>query len=142
MLRSDARRDVLLVAIGAFGHAAMEAAARVEAQGYGVTVVDPRWVRPVPVELVAMAREYALVVTVEDGVRTGGVGDALGKALRDSGVRTPLRDLGVALDFHPHGTRAELLADLGLTPADIARDILAFLSEVATADSAVGTSAV
>ncbi len=137
VLRSDARRDVLLVSVGAFAHTAMDAAARIEAQGFGVTVVDPRWVRPVPVELVAMAREYALVVTVEDGVRTGGVGDALGKALRDAGVRTPLRDLGVALDFHPHGTRAELLADLHLTPADIARDVLAFLSEVATAGSSV-----
>ena len=81
-----------------------------------------------------MAREHALVVTVEDGVRTGGVGDALGEG--DAGraaCATPLRDLGVALDWHPHGTRAEILADLGLTPADIARDILAFLSEVAPA---------
>jgi 1-deoxy-D-xylulose-5-phosphate synthase len=63
-------------------------------QGYGVTVVDPRWVRPVPIELVALAREHRLVVTVEDGVRAGGVGDALAKALRDADVSVPLRDVG------------------------------------------------
>ena len=76
-----------------------------------------------------MAREHRLVVTVEDGVRTGGVGDALAKAMRDGGVRTPLRDLGVALDWHPHGTRAEILADLGLTAADIAQNVLAALAD-------------
>ena len=69
-------------------------------------------------------------MTVEDGVRTGGVGDAVAKAMRDDGVRTPLRDLGVAPDWYPHGTRAEILADLGLTAQDVARDVLAMLSDV------------
>ena len=66
-----------------------------------------------------------MIVSVEDGVRTGGVGDALAKALRDAGVSTPLRDLGVALDWHPHGSRGEILADLGLTPEDVAAEIAA-----------------
>jgi 1-deoxy-D-xylulose-5-phosphate synthase len=127
----DDRRDVLLVAVGAFGHLGMDAAQKLTAEGYGVTVVDPRWVRPVPVELVALAREHGLVVTVEDGVRTGGVGDALAKAMRDGGVSTPLRDIGVALDWHPHGSRAEILADLGLTATDVVRDTLAALSDIA-----------
>jgi len=124
------RFAVMAVAVGAFAHACLEAAAQLTAEGYGVTVVDPRWVRPVPLELVALAREHSMVVTVEDGVRTGGVGDALAKAMRDGGVRTPLRDLGVALDWHPHGTRGEILADLGLTAVDIARDVRAALSDI------------
>jgi 1-deoxy-D-xylulose-5-phosphate synthase len=130
VLAQGVRPDVLLVAVGAFAHTCLEAAAELTAAGYGVTVVDPRWVRPVPLELVAMAREHALVVTVEDGIRTGGVGDALAKAMRDGGVATPLRDLGVALDWHPHGTRTEILGDLGLTAADIARDIRATLADM------------
>ncbi len=129
VLAENESHDVLLVPVGAFAHLGMDVAARLADQGYGVTVVDPRWIRPVPVELVAMAREHGLVVTIEDGVRTGGVGDALAKAMRDGGVTTPLRDFGVALDWHPHGTRSEILADLGLTPADISRDILAALSD-------------
>jgi 1-deoxy-D-xylulose-5-phosphate synthase len=127
------RKDVLLVTVGPFAHLGVDAAARVAEQGYGVTVVDPRWVRPVPVELVALAREHRLVVTVEDGVRAGGVGDALAKALRDADVPVPLRDLGVAVDWHPHGSRAELLSDLGLTAQDVAREITGWVTELAAA---------
>ena len=65
----------------------MDVAARLVEQGIGVTVVDPRWVRPVAGELVALAAEHRLVVTVEDGVRAGGFGSALADALRDADVR-------------------------------------------------------
>jgi 1-deoxy-D-xylulose-5-phosphate synthase len=128
VLAESARKDVLLVAVGAFGQLGVEVAARVAEQGYGVTVVDPRWVRPVPIELVALAREYQLVVTVEDGVRAGGVGDALAQALRDAGVSVPLRDVGVPVGWHPHGARPEILASLGLTAQDVARDVTEWVS--------------
>jgi len=121
-------RDVLLVAVGAFGQLGVEVAARVAEQGYGVTVIDPRWVRPVPAELVALARDHRLVVTVEDGVRAGGVGDAVAKALRDGDVDVPVRDIGVPVAWHAHGSRAQILADLGLTAQDVARDVTGWLS--------------
>ncbi|MEJ3743569.1 1-deoxy-D-xylulose-5-phosphate synthase [Actinomycetes bacterium KLBMP 9797] len=124
------RKDVLLVAVGAFGQLGVEAAARAGEHGYGVTVVDPRWVRPIPAELVELARGYRLVVTVEDGVRTGGVGDALAKALRDADVDVPLRDIGVPAEWHPHGNRAQILADLGLTAQDVAREVTGWLSRL------------
>ncbi|MDI6103271.1 1-deoxy-D-xylulose-5-phosphate synthase [Actinoplanes sp. NEAU-A12] len=123
VLREDERNDVLLVAVGSFVGMALDAAERIAEQGYGVTVVDPRWVRPVPIELTGLAAQHRLVVTLEDGVRAGGVGDAVASALRDAGVSTPLRDFGVPVGFHPHGTRAEILASLGLTAQDIARDV-------------------
>ena len=115
--------DVLLVACGSFGATAVEAAARVTEHGFGVTVVDPRWVAPVPEVLVDMAGRHRLVVTVEDGVIAGGFGDALARLLRRREVATPVTDLGVDIDWFPHGTRAELLADLGLTPQDVARRV-------------------
>ncbi len=124
------RRDVLLVAVGAFGHLGVEVAERVTEQGYGVTVVDPRWVQPVPAELVEMAREHRLVVTVEDGVRAGGFGDALARTLRDAGVTVPVRDLGIPVDWHPHGSRAEILADLGLTPQAVAREVTGWMGRL------------
>jgi 1-deoxy-D-xylulose-5-phosphate synthase len=131
VLHAADRRDVLLVAVGAFGHLGVEVADRLGEQGYGVTVVDPRWVRPVPVELVRMARDHRLVVTVEDGVRTGGVGDAIAKALRDADVWVPLRDVGIAQDWHRHGSRNELLAALGLTAQDVARQVTEWVSGLA-----------
>ena len=128
VLAENGRRDVLLVAVGAFGHLGVEVAGRLAEQGYGVTVVDPRWVRPVPAELVELAGGHRLVVTVEDGVRAGGVGDALAGTLRESGVTVPVRDLGVPVAWHPHGSRAEILADLGLTAQDVARDVTGWIS--------------
>jgi 1-deoxy-D-xylulose-5-phosphate synthase len=128
VLAESARTDVLLVAVGAFGQLGVEVATRVAEHGYGVTVVDPRWVRPVPAELITLAAAHRLVVTVEDGVRTGGVGDALAKAMRDANLDVPLRDLGVPPAWHPHGTRAQILADLGLTAQDVARDITGWVS--------------
>jgi 1-deoxy-D-xylulose-5-phosphate synthase len=123
VLREDDRRDVLLVAVGAFAALGMDVADRIAEQGYGVTVADPRWVRPVPIELAALSRGHRLVVTLEDGVRAGGVGDAVAAMLRDAGVRTPLRDFAVPVGFHAHGSRAEILAGLGLTAQDVARAV-------------------
>jgi 1-deoxy-D-xylulose-5-phosphate synthase len=134
VLAETGRRDVLLISVGAFAHLGVEVAARLGEQGYGVTVVDPRWVRPVPVELVGLAREHRLVVTVEDGVRTGGVGDAVAKALRDAEVWVPLRDLGVPQAWHPHGTREEILAEVGLTAQDVARQVTEWMSRLESAD--------
>ncbi|HET6211675.1 MAG TPA: 1-deoxy-D-xylulose-5-phosphate synthase [Micromonosporaceae bacterium] len=130
VLAESARRDVLLVTVGAFAQLGVEVAARVGEQGYGVTVVDPRWVRPVPAALVELARQHRLVVTVEDGIRAGGVGDAVAKALRDTDVPVPLRDVGVAPGWHPHGTRPEVLAELGLTAQDVALDVTAWVSRL------------
>ena len=74
---ADADRDVLLVAVGAFAGIGVEVADRLADQGIGVTVVDPRWVLPVPAELGELATGHRLVVTVEDGGRSGGVGAAI-----------------------------------------------------------------
>lgn len=130
VLREEDRKDVLLVAVGAFAKLGMEVAERIAEQGYGVTVIDPRWVRPVPIELVGLAGGHRLVVTLEDGVRAGGVGEAVASTLRDAGVDVPLRGLGVPVGFHPHGSRAEILASLGLTAQDIARDVTEWVSQL------------
>jgi 1-deoxy-D-xylulose-5-phosphate synthase len=119
------RPDLLLVAVGAMATAAVEAAALIAEQGYEVTVVDPRWVRPVPVELTGLARGYRLVVTVEDGIRTGGVGSALAQAMRDAGVATPVHEIGVVPGWHAHGSRPEVLAALDLTAQGVARSAVA-----------------
>jgi 1-deoxy-D-xylulose-5-phosphate synthase len=129
--RSDAR-DVLLVSVGAMAETALEVADRCAQQGIGVTVVDPRWVKPVNDEIVRLAGEHRLVVTVEDGIRAGGVGAAVAQALRDAGVPTPLRDFGIPPRFLDHAKRAEVLAEIGLTAQDIAREV------VETASSVVG----
>ncbi|MEV8444044.1 1-deoxy-D-xylulose-5-phosphate synthase [Actinosynnema sp. NPDC051121] len=131
--------DVLLVTVGAFGELGLAAAQRLADQGIGVTVVDPRWVFPVSPDLVAMAADHRLVVTVEDNGRHGGFGWALAAALRDAGVDVPLRDLGIPQEFQEHGERVEVLADIGLTAQDVSRRITEWV--VASELAQVGAAA-
>ncbi len=115
--------DVLLVAVGAFAELGLAAAERLADQGIGVTVIDPRWVTPVPGEVVELAAEHSLVVSLEDSGRHGGFGWALSAALRDADIDVPLRDLAVPNQFLDHASREQVLADLGLTDQDIARRV-------------------
>ncbi|MEV6898129.1 1-deoxy-D-xylulose-5-phosphate synthase [Amycolatopsis sp. NPDC051372] len=126
--RESCTPDVLLVAVGSFGKLGLAAADRLADQGIGVTVVDPRWVVPVPAELVALAEQHKLVVTVEDSGRHGGFGSALAAVLRDADCDVPLRDLAVPQGFHEHGSRDEVLDRVGLTAQDVARRITEWAS--------------
>jgi 1-deoxy-D-xylulose-5-phosphate synthase len=102
---------------------ALEAAERVADQGIELRVVDPRYVVPVPEELVELARNARLVVTLEDNGRQGGAGSTLAGAMRAAGVDTPLRDLGLPQEFLPQGKRVQVLSGVGLTAQVIARQI-------------------
>jgi 1-deoxy-D-xylulose-5-phosphate synthase len=116
--------DVLVVAVGAFARLGLEVAERVSRQGIGVTVVDPRWVLPVGPDLVELAGRFSLVVTMEDSGRTGGVGAAVAQALRDGGVLTPVRDFGIPRQFLDQGKRGQVLAAIGLTAQELARQVV------------------
>ncbi len=124
--------DVLLVAVGAFAMLGLAAADRLADQGIGVTVVDPRWVVPAPAELVALAEQHKLVVSVEDSGRHGGFGSALAALFRDAECDVPLRDLAVPQVFHDHGSREEVLARVGLTAQDVARRVTEWSANLAS----------
>ena len=132
VLARSADRDVLLIAVGAMGGAGVDAATRLAAQGVGVTVIDPRWVKPVDSALIELARDYRLVVTVEDNGRVGGVGSAIAQALRDAGVSTPMRDFGIPQRFLDHAKRAKILSEIGLTGQDLAREIVGIVAALDT----------
>jgi 1-deoxy-D-xylulose-5-phosphate synthase len=118
-------QDVLLVGVGPMAGMAIEAAKIIAAHGIGVTVVDPRWVRPLDEKLVGLAAEHRLVAVVEDNCRVGGVGDAVARLLRDADVDVPVRTFGIPDAFLDHAKRAEILTEIGLTPQGLARDITA-----------------
>ncbi|HUA31401.1 MAG TPA: transketolase C-terminal domain-containing protein, partial [Streptosporangiaceae bacterium] len=118
-----AASDVLLLGAGPMAVTCLEAAERLADQGIGVTVVDPRWVKPLDEALVAAAREHRLVVTVEDNGRAGGFGDAVCRLLRDREVDVPARTFGLPQEFLEHAERGALLEDVGLAPQHLARAI-------------------
>ncbi|AYF99159.1 1-deoxy-D-xylulose-5-phosphate synthase [Protaetiibacter intestinalis] len=124
VLREAAHRDVLLVAVGPMADLAMRVADRLADQGIGATVIDPRWVIPVPGSVIELAREHRLVVSIEDGIRVGGVGTRIRQDLRAAGVDTAVDELGLPDEFLEHASRDQVLEEAGLTDRHIARDIV------------------
>jgi 1-deoxy-D-xylulose-5-phosphate synthase len=116
--------DVLVVAVGAMAATGVEIAERLEAQGIGVTVVDPRWVKPVSPRLVELAAQHRLVVSVEDNGIVGGCGAVLQQTLTAAGVDTPVQLHGVPQEFLDHAKRAAILERIGLTPQAVARSVV------------------
>jgi 1-deoxy-D-xylulose-5-phosphate synthase len=119
----EASQDVLLLGAGTMAGVAVATAERLADQGIGVTVIDPRWVKPLDEALVEAARAHRLVVTVEDNGRVGGFGDAVCRLLRDHDVDTPARTFGLPQEFLDHGERSQILQDMGLAPQHLARAI-------------------
>jgi 1-deoxy-D-xylulose-5-phosphate synthase len=120
LLKTEQPR-VLVVGIGQLAETAVAIGERLSDQGIGVTVVDPVWALPINPALTTLADDHDLVITIEDNGIVGGYGARLAQELRSAGLDTPLREFGIPQDFLPHGGRAELLAEVGLTQQHIAR---------------------
>ena len=103
---------------------AVDVAARLADQGIGVTVVDPRWVKPWDPAVVELARDHRLVVCVEDNGRVGGCGSTLLQLLNDERVDTPFRQHGIPQEFLDHAKRDAILERIGLTAQALARGIV------------------
>ncbi|MBQ1158444.1 1-deoxy-D-xylulose-5-phosphate synthase [Streptomyces sp. A73] len=127
---TGAAADVLVVSVGALAPMCLEVADLLDKQGITATVVDPRWVKPVDESLPPLAEQHRVVVTVEDNSRAGGVGSAVAQALRDAGVDVPLRDFGIPERFLDHGSRKEIMAEIGLTAPDIARQVTGLVAKL------------
>ncbi|PSS45310.1 1-deoxy-D-xylulose-5-phosphate synthase [Arthrobacter woluwensis] len=117
--------DVLLISVGALSELTLEVGERLAAHGITSTVVDPRWVLPVPRSIIALAARHRLVVCLEDGVRAGGVGSRIRQEMRAAGVDTALNEVGLPAEFLAHGTRGEVLERVGLTAQQVTHDVVA-----------------
>ncbi|MER5528528.1 1-deoxy-D-xylulose-5-phosphate synthase [Streptomyces sp. NPDC002677] len=128
VLHRDEDAQVLLVAVGVMAPVCLQAAELLAARGIGCTVVDPRWVKPVDPALPVLAAQHELVAVVEDNSRAAGVGAAVSLALGDAEVDVLVRRFGIPEQFLAHAKRGEVLADIGLTPVEIAGRIGASLA--------------
>ena len=141
VLRSPAAglaEDVLLVGAGPMALMGLEIADRLAGHGIGVTVVDPRWTKPVDGALAGAARRHRLVATVEDNGLVGGFGDAVARLLRDHDVDVPVKTYGLPQEFLPHGTREEVLEDAGLTSQQVALHITEAVARRSSAEAQEG----
>ncbi|MCW2747431.1 MAG: 1-deoxy-D-xylulose-5-phosphate synthase [Nocardioidaceae bacterium] len=127
VLSRDAATDVLMIAVGSMAGVCAAAAEKLRAEGFGITVVDPRWVKPLDPAVVELARTHRVVVTVEDNGRVGGVGSTIALALQDAAVATPVRVHAIPQEFFAHAKRDVILERVGLHPDAIAFDTLGAL---------------
>jgi len=116
-------RDLLLLGAGPMAVTCTDAAKRLEDHGIGVTVVDPRWTKPVDPAVVDAARRHRLVAVVEDNGRVGGFGDAVCRLLRDHDVDTPCKTFGLPQEFLDHASRDSILEATGLSAQHLARQL-------------------
>ena len=124
VLSRSGDEDVLLIGIGPFARMALDVAERLRAQGIGATVIDPRWVVPVAGSIVELAARHRLVITIEDGIRVGGIGTRVRQVLREAGIDTAVDELGLPDEFIDHASREQVLEDAGLTASKIAQDVV------------------
>ena len=101
--------DILFVSVGALAQIAVEAAAQAYREGVGVTVIDPRWVKPLPQSLITMAGRYKSVVVLEDGIEHAGIASTISELFREHEMDIPVHSIGVPLKFFEHAKRNDIL---------------------------------
>ncbi|SDB83957.1 1-deoxy-D-xylulose-5-phosphate synthase [Raineyella antarctica] len=140
---SDGRPRVLVVGYGQMVGTAIEVGRRLSQQGISNTVVDPVWALPVGEDLLGLAADHDLLVSIEDNCVVGGMGARLEQELSEREITTPVRVFGIPDRYLAHASRGEIIAELGLTGQDIARSVVEHVvrldrSAVATDDVSTG----
>jgi len=123
--------DLLIVGVGAMAPTAVSVAEKLEAQGYLVRVVDPRWVLPVSPDLVSASGEARAVAVIEDNLVAGGIGSAVTLALSQAGCPVAVHCYGIPKEFLAHASRGQVLEQIGLTPDAIATSLSTELGRLA-----------
>ena len=115
--------DVTIISVGGMATQALEAATTLQKHGYAVEVIDPVQVLPVASGLIDYLASREYVVTIEDGLVDGGIGEAIGSALRVAKAATRVTSLGIPKKFLNHATRKSILHNLQLDAQGIAETI-------------------
>jgi len=121
--------DILLISVGAFAQIAVEAAGQAYREGVGVTVIDLRWVKPLPLSLITIAARYKRVVVLEDGIAHGGIASTVSELFREHDLDLPVHSIGVPLAFLTHAKRSDILVELGISVQSITRSLVGWSSK-------------
>lgn len=124
LLRIDPAARVLVIGYGQFAGLGLEVAEKLSAEGVACSVADPLWCIPVSPELVELAASHPTVVSIEDNLRAGGLGERLRGELAERAPQVRVLTFGIAQQFLAHASRGETLSELGLTSRDVARKVL------------------
>lgn len=123
-------KDVALLSIGPIGNTAARAIKKAEegsmkaGKALSVAHYDMRFVKPLDEAILQeIADKFSRIITIEDGVRSGGFGSAVVEWMADHGYSPQVTRLGLPDNFVEHGTVEELHAIVGLDEESIIREI-------------------
>jgi 1-deoxy-D-xylulose-5-phosphate synthase len=119
--------DVLLVAVGRMVEVAEKAALDLAERGIEAGVVNARWVKPLDPRIAEWAAPVKQVVTLEDGVISGGFGSAVMELFSSTGQTRPVTMVGVPDRFLPFGSAPDLHAAAGMDAASVVERVAALL---------------
>ncbi len=121
--------DLLLLGYGSMVYPSMQVAEILSEHGIESTVINARFAKPLDTELILpLAEKIGRVVTLEEGCLPGGFGSAVVEALMDADITVPVKRIGVPDILVDHATPDESKAELGLTPPQMAEQILKLFS--------------
>ena len=122
--------DLAIVTLGPIGTEAAEAIADVEKQlpGRSIAHYDLRFLKPLDDDLLCEVGEnFKTIITVEDGVRLGGMGSVVLEWMNDHHYHPDVIRLGLPDTFVEHGTVAQLRHIVGIDAQTIAQTMLTLL---------------
>lgn len=119
--------DVAVLSIGPIGNDVEQAIEELTASQPACSVAhyDMRFLKPLDEKILQeVGQKFARIITVEDGVRNGGLGSAVLEWMNDHGFRPAITRLGLPDEFVEHGTVAELRQIVGLDTESIKKAII------------------
>jgi 1-deoxy-D-xylulose-5-phosphate synthase len=122
-------KDLAILSLGSAGNLASEAIQKMENENLEIEHWDMRFAKPLDTDcLHAIFRRFSNIITVEDGVISGGFGSAVIEFMVDNGYRANVERLGVPDTFIDHGTQTELYRECGFDPESICKHIRSMVS--------------
>ncbi|MDP4201716.1 MAG: 1-deoxy-D-xylulose-5-phosphate synthase [Bacteroidota bacterium] len=122
--------DFAILSLGSIGNTATKAIKVLEEEGWSVAHYDMRFLKPIDEELLhTVAKKFNRIVTIEDGVISGGFGSAVLEFLADNDYQASVKRIGLPDRFIEHGTPEELYHEVDLDVNGIANSVRKFLSK-------------
>lgn len=117
--------QVALLAIGSMVEVAMQVSELLEEEGISTSVVNLRFASPIDTECVRnMAVSHMLLVTMEDNVQRGGVGEAIEAWLMEQAIRVNILNISVPNQFIEQGTIAQLRGELKMDAVGVKERVM------------------
>ena len=119
-------KDVAVLSIGTPGNDVAKAIDELQEEGCDISVAhyDMRYLKPIDTEILTeVAQRFKRIITIEDGVRDGGLGTAVTEWMNDNGFHPEIHRMGLPDEFVEHGTVAELKYITGIDTAAIKKAI-------------------